>query len=573
MSTEQLVVELQAKVTEAQKDLEGVQESLKDLGDESTKADSKVGDLAKGVKSAAGFVAGFTKAALAAGAALTTYITLNAKAVQETSNLAFTAKTSTENFKALSFAFSQVGVDAQGVANAMNDVSERIGEFSAAQSGPFQDFVDVMRLSEDSALEFAQSLQRESPEDAIRLMVEAMEEANVEGAQVSFVLKSMSNDLEFANRLFKNNGEELDRLKDRYSEMHKALGLTNEQAKDLKDSAENFDLMTKSLKQGSALISSELAPTFTKFFSWVAENVPIATNAVVDFINSWRDPDAINNVNSLRRLMAENNEEIERMIELQSKETDQDFAASRRKLIVDLMQQNEEYQKQIDILEETKAKVQELAELEDLPSGKGVIPTILYGSKDDDDEEESAADQFEEEMQRVHDSTSVFVDNLLNEFRKMDDEEAESNRIKNKAKEDADKHYFTAAKNIGNLLFEDNKEIQAGLIIADTARNVVTSVANNGGIPFGIPAGLAAASMGALQLANVLGARKGGGSINSSTPALPANPGTVTTATAEPQQNVFITGLNPDQLFSGAQVLELLNNEILNGGRVVGVSN
>ena len=65
-------------------------------------------------------------------------------------------------------------------------------------------------------------------------------------------------------------------------------------------------------------------------------------------------------------------------------------------------------------------------------------------------------------------------------------------------------------------LFEGNKAVRAGLIIADTAHNVVESVANNGGVPFGLPAGAAAAAMGVAQLASLKSSTsKGGGAISS----------------------------------------------------------
>ncbi|GAG02651.1 unnamed protein product, partial [marine sediment metagenome] len=83
-----------------------------------------------------------------------------------------------------------------------------------------------------------------------------------------------------------------------------------------------------------------------------------------------------------------------------------------------------------------------------------------------------------------------------------------------------------AAMALNSALFEDNKLVKAGIIVADTAQNVVTSVANAGGIPSGIPAGIAAAAMGVAQLATLQGASKGGGGVsapsNTSVPTAPA---------------------------------------------------
>jgi hypothetical protein len=80
-----------------------------------------------------------------------------------------------------------------------------------------------------------------------------------------------------------------------------------------------------------------------------------------------------------------------------------------------------------------------------------------------------------------------------------------------------------------SMLFEKNKGIQAGMIVADTAYNVVQSVKNSGGVPWGLPAGAAAAAMGIAQLSALKSANaSGGGSISGGggdapAPAAPQN--------------------------------------------------
>ena len=87
-----------------------------------------------------------------------------------------------------------------------------------------------------------------------------------------------------------------------------------------------------------------------------------------------------------------------------------------------------------------------------------------------------------------------------------------------KAKDKADKEkaksteqYTNAAMTLGNALFEDNKAVKAGLIIADTAAGIMKAFAD---LPY--PAALAAsasiAATGVAQLAAARSASKGGGS-------------------------------------------------------------
>jgi hypothetical protein len=95
---------------------------------------------------------------------------------------------------------------------------------------------------------------------------------------------------------------------------------------------------------------------------------------------------------------------------------------------------------------------------------------------------------------------------------------AEQMAAEEKGKKDLTKN----AQVLNEILFNDNKAIGAGIIVAETAQNVVTSVKNSGGIPWGLPAGAAAAAMGISQLAALKGSSKGGGSIQAGSVSVPS---------------------------------------------------
>jgi hypothetical protein len=63
---------------------------------------------------------------------------------------------------------------------------------------------------------------------------------------------------------------------------------------------------------------------------------------------------------------------------------------------------------------------------------------------------------------------------------------------------------------IKKQMFKRDKKLRIVQTIIDTASNVVTSVRNGGGIPFGIPFGVAAAAMGGLQIAAISKAKFSG---------------------------------------------------------------
>jgi hypothetical protein len=75
-----------------------------------------------------------------------------------------------------------------------------------------------------------------------------------------------------------------------------------------------------------------------------------------------------------------------------------------------------------------------------------------------------------------------------------------------------------AEDDIKRKMFERDKKLRIVQTIIDTASNVVTSVRNGGGIPTGIPFGVAAGAMGALQIAAIAKAKyEGGGSTSPAT--------------------------------------------------------
>ena len=66
-------------------------------------------------------------------------------------------------------------------------------------------------------------------------------------------------------------------------------------------------------------------------------------------------------------------------------------------------------------------------------------------------------------------------------------------------------------ENIKRRMFKRDKALRISQTVVDTASNIVTSVRNGGGVPTGIPFGIAAGAMGALQIAAIAKAKFDGG--------------------------------------------------------------
>jgi len=328
MSTEQLIIELDARTAKLDAKLNKVERNLDGVENKTKKADRAF------VKFSSGFnkmdidlksiLTGSATAILALSAAVTAMTLSSAKNRRELELLAGQAKTSTSDFQALSFATSKYGIDAEKIADISKDIADKIGEFSAAGTGAFQDYADVMKLSKDQAREAAQEFEGLSSQEILGKMVSRMEDASVSGDKMTFVLESLGSDASRLIPLFKGNSSELKELKKRFDDVNKSLQITGEQADALRDVSNTFTLMTSSIGNATTAISATLAPAFDDFFNEVIDIVPQATQTIINFVNSMQDPKNINKISDLVFLIAEsqqrlNDSKIE-LLELQKKE-------------------------------------------------------------------------------------------------------------------------------------------------------------------------------------------------------------------------------------------------------------
>ena len=242
--------------------------------------------------------------------ALTAIVLSSAKNRRELELLAGQAKTSTSDFQALSFATSKYGIDAEKIADISKDIADRIGEFSAAGTGAFQDYADVMKLSKDQAREAAQEFEGLSSQEILGKMVSRMEDASVSGDKMTFVLESLSGEASKIIPLFKGNSSELKELKKRFNDVNDSLQITGKQADALRDVSNTFTLMTSSIGNATTAISATLAPAFDDFFNSVIRVVPSATKAIIDFTNSFLDPEDINSVAGVLKQLEDSEERL-----------------------------------------------------------------------------------------------------------------------------------------------------------------------------------------------------------------------------------------------------------------------
>jgi len=293
MSTEQLIIELDARTAKLDAKLKKVEKQLDGVDDSTKKVDGSLSKLGNVAIAAGAGILKVGAAVVALGTAIGVMTLKAASSRKELELFSRQAKTTTNDFMSLAFATKQYGINAEQIADISKDISDKIGEFAAAGTGTFQDYADVMKLTKEEARLTAIEFQSLSSEEVIGKMVSEMEAANVTGSKMTFVLESMGNDLSKLAPLFSDNSKELNTLKARFDSVNASMNITAGQAEGLKGVAVSFDLVQASLGKSATVISATLAPVIDDFFNDVIEVVPTATQTIIDFANSFLDAENI----------------------------------------------------------------------------------------------------------------------------------------------------------------------------------------------------------------------------------------------------------------------------------------
>jgi len=240
MSTEKYNIELSANALKMRGELDKANKKLRDLEGGFQKADDKQkGFTFSGEKLAKGMALVGT-ALLAATSALVAYSTVQGRAIRETEVLATMAGLTNEEFRRQSFVMGTVGISAEKYGDIMKDTQEKVGDFLATGGGAFQDFADVMKLTEKDALSLANEFENMSGDQVLKAMVRQMEDAGVSTQKMSFALEGMASDTTRLIPLLKDGGNQADLLGKKFDEIN--IELSDEERQQFKDLADNVDL-------------------------------------------------------------------------------------------------------------------------------------------------------------------------------------------------------------------------------------------------------------------------------------------------------------------------------------------
>jgi len=326
-------------------------DELDRFSDEAKDAEKSSVNLGKAAKAAAGFIVKAGASIGAAGAALTAIAIKASDAQKEWQNLSKVAGDSVDTFKASAFAANQVGISAEKLADISKDTNEKLGEFIATGGGGFADFFNQVAPQVGLTAEELQGL---SGPQVLGRVQKAFEQANVPIEQQSFYLESIASDTTALIPLLKNEGEELNRLTNRYNELNESLQLTGAAEAGLRELSTNFDLLQQTAGNALNLITSQFAPDIAKFVNFITTSIPKATQSVIDFFDEFRDPENRRSISSIQETIAENLEEIQELQENTARRGKNIRAAQKKAL----EQENEELKKRIDLLKEERQIVE-----------------------------------------------------------------------------------------------------------------------------------------------------------------------------------------------------------------------
>ena len=544
MAKESLTVVLNAQTQELDSKLNATGAKLDKLSDTTENADSKFKKFTDTAKVAAVAVAAVAVATSA----------LIAKTVQYAKELQIASTRNGENIEkmqAWAFAANTVGVSLEKLGDIGKDTLEKVSEFVAVGGGGFQDFADVMGLTATQAKELAKEFEEMSGTDVLQEMVKRMEEGGISAGQMSFALEGMASDTTDLIPLLKDGSTALKSLTDDFDAMNVAL--TQEDINKITAVGVEFDKMSAKLsgesRQAVADYAQEIATAIkvtTEFlvttgnvFSLIATGwgniLEISQAAVDDMVNGT---DTLTGV--LQERAALTTKVIEKLVA--------DVSGAAEKIGEDLVvpgvddsegggsssgdddEDNPTIKKinrEIEAIKDRFKTEQELL-LKKFDEENALFDVEIENIAERDELKLQLLEEFEENTaaikQKARDKEAEALKKEESIARKaaskLDKDKRKLSKTEEKnAKQDADREARFAQDSmaLAAFIFEDNKGVAAGIALINTAQGVTKALASQdyaGAALTGV--------MGAAQIAAILGASKGGGSVPSVSSAPPA---------------------------------------------------
>jgi len=437
------------------------------------------------------------------------------------------------------------------------DTSERIGDFLNTGGGGFQDFADAMGFTKVQAKAAADEFQGMAGPNVLQAMVSQMEAAGVNAEQMSHALEGMASNTTKLIPLLTEGGKVVNKLKNDFFDTSVVLNETD--IAKLGELSTNFKRLGETFDGTMGKFSVEYADQINSIIQTTQEGLKIigdefASGSFTDRLNSFYDAFT----DSWAVAMGDNisifddfsGDAVEVINFLSSAWLDLALTLPINYAIAG------NHIKEIfqDILDEIKISMAEanllIQEGLDFAGLGGDISGAQLALDNINTESDARDEAHDKELERLREEKEAILDKFYaeqeaatvkreqyttdsSERMKLIASETEAERVRlkglvknnkdevkinsqtNSDKIKSEDAYMKAASDIGNTLFENNKGVQAGLIITNAAVGITRQFAD---LPY--PAALASSAAiaisAAAQLSNLQSANSsGGGSVSS----------------------------------------------------------
>lgn len=224
------------------------------------KAKAQLGQLKQEARSGAIQIAKFSAGAAAAGAALAAGLVANSIAgAKEISNLSRVAGTSAADFQKMAIGAKTVGIEQEKLSDILKDVNDRVGDFVQTGGGPMADFFEKVAPKVGVT---AEQFQKLSGPQALQLYVDSLEKANLSQQDMTFYMEAMASDATALLPLLRNGGEEMGKMADQADKL--GIVLSDVQVDSMKEAAAQFSQVQNIVGGFIDQFSAELSPVIAE---------------------------------------------------------------------------------------------------------------------------------------------------------------------------------------------------------------------------------------------------------------------------------------------------------------------
>lgn len=241
--------ELDKETKSTGKEFDDASKKVKGFGNSSSKASRDVKDLSKDTGNLSSTLGKISVVAGAAAGALTLMAFEASNTARELQGLADIAGVNVEDFNNLASTFESFGIQSEGLASVLKDVTERIDDAVFNNAG---EFIDVARQLNIELTE----LQKLKPEEQLELLIQKLNGQGLNRAR-SITDRLGGDELIKLEALYRRNREEVEQLQERVNQLD--FSLTEEEIQSINEVRTEFDLLLKNI---GALLTQRFATVF-----------------------------------------------------------------------------------------------------------------------------------------------------------------------------------------------------------------------------------------------------------------------------------------------------------------------